>query len=157
MKQLPLFFFVLTAIIIGTSSCHKSHILSTPPPATAPIDYSNVNLRDMPLDTIRKAILGRWQIHYDSTFGYTGWVKRIHANDFLSFLTNDTIKREINSFLIVYDKAEVTRGPSPWGIHDTVYTFKIPNSLFAYTIDNIYNDTLKIEQPPQFFYLTKKP
>lgn len=146
----------MAAMIIYAASCTKNDPPVQPP--YTPIDYSNVNLIDKPLDTIRKAIAGRWQIHYDSTYGFTGWVKVIHTDDFLSFLPNDTIKRVINGVVSVYDKATITRGLSNWGTHtDTVYTYNIPASMIGFTMDQIFNDTLKIEQAPRFFYLTRKP
>lgn len=152
-----LILFIGTGFAFFSCRKHKSTTFLSPPHPLPPIDYNNVYLRDKPLDTIRKAIKGRWQLLYDSTLGWVGWTQTFYYNDYISFLSNDTVKREQDGVTTIYEKARIDRVLSYGG--DTVYRFWFGDYVygFAWAMTEIHNDTLKTEEKPRYFTLIRKP
>jgi hypothetical protein len=91
----------------------------------------------------------------DSTFGWVGWdVIYPQYDRFVFFLSNDSIKIESSGIITVYGKANYVWGRS---VHspENVFTLTIPNKIY-WVMDKIYNDTLKIDAWPSYYFLIKK-
>jgi hypothetical protein len=147
-------FFAILILAIYSVACKKNNTENNNP--VTPVDYSNINLRDTGLDIIKAAINGRWQIHYSMIFGWAGWTRHDDSTLFISFLSNDTIKREYEGMVTDYEKAVIIRKPSVMTL-DSVYHFTYHNGQNYFIMDKIFNDTLKIESGSYFLYGTRKP
>lgn len=145
----------ITALLFFIS-CSKDKTNIQDPPPGHPVDYSNVNLRVQPPDTIRKAVRGRWKIHYSMIFGWVGWTIHTDTSHFISFLTNDTLRREYNGAVTIYEKSIIKRQVSAMSA-DTVYAWTYNNEQYSMIPDQIFSDTLKIEWGSYFLYGTKNP
>lgn len=154
MKIKTFFLLISFAGLLTSSSCHKDvnkkvHV---------------VNLLNKSLDEIRAEIAGTWKLQYDSSNGFGGPMKNIPVNGeyrYYSFLTNDTIKLNINGNILVYQKATITKGHYPPYPND-VYIFWFGAGAFAWVMDQKRNDTLIIENGylsggGERYYLTKYP
>jgi hypothetical protein len=77
---MQLFYFIKTPLLLLILlSCNKDKT-----------DFSNITLKDKPLNQIKSAIRGRWQLHY-SYGGITGNVRHNYTNSFIEFKTNDSL------------------------------------------------------------------
>jgi hypothetical protein len=146
-------FFIATSLVF--ISCSKNKTETQGPPGH-PVDYSNVNLRVQPLDTIKKAVRGRWKIHYSMILGWADWTIHIDTSHFISFLANDTLKREFNGAVTIYEKSIIKRQVSVMSA-DAVYAWTYNNGQYSMIPDQIFSDTLKIAWGSYFLYGTKNP
>ena len=151
-KKIKITFGVLAVLCIFISCNKNEHDVPVP---QLPGTYSNINLRVQSPAVIRNAIKGRWQVQYDSLFGFTGWTKTYPLNRYVSFLENDSLKIESNGVIALYGKADYVWGRSA-AQGDSVYMLTIPGQVI-WIMDKIFNDTLKIDEFPHLHYLTRKP
>jgi len=127
-------FFCFSILI--SASCKKDNITEDP---------HNHSLRKKSIDQIRYEISGKWKIHYDSSNGFAGLVKTIHANDIVYFLINDTIKRKINNSIVLYEKASINKRYSYNIYNDSIYAFDFYSGQYSWVMDRIKNDTLIVD------------
>ena len=110
-------------------------------------DPHNHSLLNKTIDQIRSEISGKWQFKRGCGYGISGYVCNDNwpQNDFVYFLSADTVKREFGGNIILYSKATVTRYKSSQ-YQDSVYLFDI-NFLHQWVMHEIKNDTLVMDEP----------
>ena len=131
-----LFMLVFTA-------CTKDKNPAIISPVIVVEDPSNRSLTKKTLPEIRAIIAGSWEIKYDISDGVAGFIKTLHSNDYLTFLANDTLKRELNGNIVLYEKATVTRGyVNAAFLSDSLYYYEAASGLIAWGFSEVKNDTL---------------
>lgn len=121
-------------------------------------DPHNHSLLNKTIDQIRKEVAGKWQFKRGCGNGITGYTCNNNwpQNDFVNFLPNDTVKREVDANLIFYSKATVTKYKDN-KYSDSVYLFDI-NFLYQWVMHEIKNDTLVMDEPgSQSVYFLVRP
>lgn len=110
-------------------------------------DPHNHSLLNKSIDEIRAEIAGTWKVQYDSSNGIAGPMKNtppIGTNEFISFLSYDTIKWIYNGSTYVFDKMLITKRFSH-SYSREVYVSVFDSGAYFWTMDQIRNDTLVIE------------
>lgn len=130
-----LFMLVFTA-------CTKDKNPAIISPVIVVEDPSNRSLTKKTLPEIRAIIAGSWEIKYDISDGVAGFIKTLHSNDYLTFLANDTLKRELNGNIVLYEKPTSIDKVliNAAFMQDSIYLFNFP--LIAWGFSEVKNDTL---------------
>ena len=112
-------------------------------------DPHNKDLRKKSLSEIKATIKGSWEIKRGCDIGFTGshcgpW----QPGDIVSFLSNDTLKRIVNGITKWYSQATIAkvRDWSTGNATDSLFSYSFqPNGTFLWTMQEIKNDTLIID------------
>lgn len=105
----------------------------------------NLKLKDKPLNEIKTAIQGKWQLHY-SYGGITGRIRQNRTNSFIEFKPNDSIYWNNNNDLIVRDIITWNRRNDIIGDRTYIMSFCEMRGTICYPyswgVEQIKNDTL---------------
>lgn len=102
-----------------------------------------LNLNNKPLDTIKKYIEGKWQMHY-SIGGIAGNYRTNYINTFVEFtispINNDSLNWYNDTFVFINNKVIFNKVPKYSNNTDSVYEI----SEVLWVMNQIKNDTLTI-------------
>lgn len=105
----------------------------------------NLKLKDKPLNEIKAAIQGKWQLHY-SYGGITGRIRQDHTNSYIEFKPTDSIYWNDNNNLIVADIITWNRRKDIIGDSTYIMSFCEMRGPVCYPyswgVEQIKNDTL---------------
>ncbi len=131
MKLLTTFFLLLCSSFF--ISCKKNKPIET---------EKIIDLKKKTLNEIRAAIAGTWEIKKYSLDGLIAVYDQPYPpGDFISFLTNDTVKRITNGNLVIYEKAQIAKEYS-YVLRDSVFSYRMNSLLGVWEMSQIKNDTL---------------
>lgn len=94
-------------------------------------------LKDQPLDIIRSAISGKWQLHY-SYGGITGHIRMDYPNSFIDFGSGDSVSRTRDG--VLYEQTPITWIKVVDLLGDSAYIIK----PYGWGVWGIRNDTLSL-------------
>ena len=137
MKSTLITIFIAIIVVIMYVGCSKDKS-----PASVVEDPRNRSLTKKTLPEIKAIIAGSWEIKYDISDGIAGFIKTLHSNDYLTFLANDTVKRQSNGIIVLYEKASTINKVfiNAAFLNDSIYLFSFPLNDWGFS--EVKNDTL---------------